>query len=101
MDNAAADTVARGLTHDEAAQIAADAAMKALKHTFELLGVDLDDFNSVQAFRRDVEWTRKWRKFSERAIGGAAMTAIAVATAAIVPSLWAWFRNLLLAKTGH
>lgn len=60
------------ITREEAEDIANRAAEigshKALKQTFALLGVDIDDFESVQDFRGDLQWVKSGRRLS-RSIG--------------------------------
>lgn len=69
----------RFITRAEAEDIADDAAEKgsdrALKRTFALLGVDLDEFESVQDLRGDLQWVKSGRRLS-RAVGSKAGSSI-------------------------
>lgn len=57
------------ITREEAEAIADRSAEKgshiAIKQTFALLGVDIDDFESVQAFRGDLQWVKSGRRLSK------------------------------------
>lgn len=67
-----ADMSDRFITRAEARDIAAEAAEegsnKAIKQTFALLGVDLDEFESVQDLRGDLQWVKSGRRMS-RVVG--------------------------------
>lgn len=69
----------RFITRDEAEEIASKAAEegshKAIKQTFALLGVDMDEFESVQDFRGDLQWIKSGRRVS-KALGTKAGTSI-------------------------
>ena len=69
----------RYITRAEAQDIADMAAEagsnKSLRSTFALLGVDLDDFESVQDFRGDLQWIKSGRRIS-RAAGSRAGSSI-------------------------
>lgn len=67
------------ITREEALSIAAEAAEtgshKAIKATFALLGVDVDEFESVQDFRGDLQWVKSGRRVS-KAIGSKAGSSV-------------------------
>jgi len=46
--------------------VAEDAAEKAVRETFFLLGVDIDSIESVNSFREDLQFGRKLRLEAER-----------------------------------
>lgn len=45
--------------------VAEEAAEKAVRETFFLLGVDIDDIDSVNSFREDLQFGRKLRLKAE------------------------------------
>lgn len=64
-----------------AAQISRAASDESLKKVFYLMGVDVDDAKSVEAFREDLRFGGKLRKIAERSIIafiGVVATAVAV-----------------------
>lgn len=57
-------------------QAAELAAKQAVRDTFRLLGVDIEDQDQVNAFRADLVYARKLRKLSDGAFGTAARVII-------------------------
>lgn len=55
------------VNHSEAVEIAETAAKETLRQTFRLLGVDIDDIESVNTFRADLVHARRLRRMSEKA----------------------------------
>lgn len=70
---------------DIATQAADEGSTKAMKRTFALLGVDLDDFESVQDFRGDLQWVKSGRRLS-RTIKGKSLSSMV--GAASIGALW-------------
>lgn len=89
----------RYITRAEARDIAADAAeegsTKALKRTFALLGVDLDDFESVQDFRGDLQWVKSGRRVSKALGSKASSSIIGVGAIGVAVAVFNWVRGLL------
>ena len=63
---------------------AEEAASMAVKKTFAILGVDVDDPRALEDFREDLRFGKKMR----RAVDKGFMTAIAVITGALMVALW-------------
>ncbi len=75
-----------------AREVAEAAAHEAVRETFRLLGVDIDDQASVNAFRADLVYARKLRRMGDRA-GTAAFraivtVAITAAAAWLIAAIW-------------
>lgn len=88
------------ITRAEAQDIASEAAEKgsdlALKRTFALLGVDLNDFESVQEFRGDLQWIKSGRRVS-RAVGSKAGSSIVgVVSIGVLVVIGDWLRQLFI-----
>lgn len=63
-----------------------ESADKAVKKTFAILGVDIDDPGDVEDFRKDLRFSNQMRSFMDK--GQMAFIAgIALAAAA---GMWAW-----------
>lgn len=88
----------RFITHDEASAIAEDAAdkgsMTALKRTFALLGVDLDDFESVQEFRGDLQWVKSGRRLSKTITGKSISSVVGVVSIGILIGLYDYLKKV-------
>lgn len=69
-----------GIDRDEAEAIAEKATCKTIERVFTLLGVDINDKQSVNAFRADLMHARRMRKMTERA----AMAAVWGITVAVI-----------------
>ena len=68
-------------------------AHEALRQTFRMLGVDIDDQNQVNEFRADLVHARRWRKLAS-AVGSKAVLAIATGLLALAGSLiWEGMKN--------
>ena len=89
----------RYITRGEAEEIATKAAEAganlALKRTFALLGVDLDEFESVQDLRGNLQWAASGRRVS-RALGSkAGSSVIGVVTIGLLVALGDWVRTAI------
>lgn len=84
------------MTHEEEIQrVAKQAAREAMKETFTVLGVNLDDFNEVRYFRKDLVWLRKYRRMSEATGSRMMITFVTIVTGGFVYALWDAIRNSL------
>ncbi len=72
--------MSESLSHEEAREIADQAANAAIRQTLSLLGVDVNDQKSINEFRADLVYARRVRLMSERA-AAATMWGIAVTVA--------------------
>ncbi len=70
------------------------AAKLAVKEVFYILGVNVDDAKSVEAFREDLRFAGKLRKISNNAL----MTMIGLLATGIVIALWSGVKHALLGK---
>lgn len=85
-----------GLTNDEARTIAEEAATKALSSFFRYFDVDLDDHESLKAFRTDLEYLRSQREGTEAIrtrIKQSAFTVLGTAVAGALYWLWTIFKG--------
>lgn len=86
------------ITREESSDIALAAAKEASRQVvndvFALLGVNLANFDSVQAFRDDIEWARRSRKISEMTGKRIWTTIVGIASAGIAVTLWEWAHAL-------
>lgn len=89
----------RYITHEECKDIAAAAAEEGstivLKRTFALLGVDLDDFESVQEFRGDLQWVKSGRRLSKTVTGKSVSSVVGVITIGVLVGLYDYVRKIL------
>lgn len=89
----------RYITHEEARDIAEDAADKgsttALRRTFALLGVDLDDFESIQEFRGDLQWVKSGRRLSRTITGKSLSSIVGVVTIGVLIGIYDYLRRVL------
>ncbi len=67
-------------------QLVDESADKAVKKTFAILGVDIDDPGDVEDFRKDLRFSNQMRSFMDKGqlafVGGIAL--------AMAAGLWAW-----------
>ncbi len=75
----------RILEQDELDRLAEQSARLALKKTFAILGVDIDDPREVEEFRQDLRFAGAMRQYTNKGML-AMVTAVAVA---IVAAVWA------------
>ncbi len=68
--------------------IAEEAAEKAVRETFALLGVDVNNQESVDAFREDLRFSRGMRKRAEQGVDAFFKLLFASIAAAIVSAIW-------------
>ena len=73
---------------------AKEASRQVVNDVFALLGVNLANFDSVQAFRDDIEWARRSRKISEMTGKRIWTTIVGIASAGIAVTLWEWAHAL-------
>ena len=79
------------------ATLAADeGSTRSLRRTFALLGVDLDDFESVQDFRGDLQWVKSGRRISRSITGKSISSVVGVASIGILIGLYDWLKALVL-----
>lgn len=67
-----------------AKEFAEEAANSAVKKTFAILGVDVDNPNALEEFREDLRFGKKMRRAADKGF----MTAVAVITGALMVALW-------------
>jgi peroxiredoxin len=67
-----------------AKEYAEQAAEKAVKKTFAILGVDVDDPNALEEFREDLRFGKRMRRAADKGF----MTAVTVLTGALMLALW-------------
>ena len=65
-----------------------EAATRAVKHVFEILGIDVDNPKQVENFRRGLRFGEDMYLYSKRAKLAVLFSMISLATAAIWYSLW-------------
>lgn len=68
--------------HDQISQEAAD---RAVKKVFAILGVDIDKPESVEEFREDLRFGRRMRKLADQGM----LAFIVVAVGGVAAALWA------------
>ena len=81
--------------HDIAMTAAEEGSTRSLKRTFALLGVDLDDFESVQEFRGDLQWVKSGRRVSKAITGRSLSSVVGVASIGVVVGFYDWFKTIL------
>lgn len=79
---------ARRELHDIADLAAAKAARSVTHETFRLLGVDIDNQDSLNSFRSDLVYANRLRKTSERAQLAALGIIVSVVVGAALAALW-------------
>lgn len=88
------------VTIDEARAIAMDAAdvgsTRALQRFCAVLGVDLDDFESVQEFRGDLQWVKSGRRISRNITGKSISSIVGVVSIGVIIGLYDWVRSVLV-----
>lgn len=87
----------RYITAAEAESIATKAAEKAMHSTFALFGIDLNEFESVQNFRGDIQFMKSSRRVS-LAVGSKAGSTI---IGAVSLGVLVWVANWVRTITGH
>lgn len=68
-----------------AREFAEHAAEKAVKKTFAILGVDVEDPQALEDFREDLRFGKRMRRAADKGF----MTAVAVLTGALMVAMWA------------
>lgn len=86
--------ITRAEARDIAMEAADEGSTKALKRTFALLGVDLDDFESIQEFRGDLQWVRSGRRVSKALGSKASSSIIGVTAIGLAVAVFDWIRRL-------
>lgn len=88
------------ITREEAEAIADSAAEKgshmAIKQTFALLGVNIDDFESVQDFRGDLQWVKSGRRMSKAMGSRAGSSVVGVVTIAALVAIGDFLRHWVM-----
>ena len=73
---------------NECSQMAKDfaehAADKAVRKTFAILGVDVEDPRALEEFREDLRFGKRMRRAADKGF----MTAVSVFTGALLVALW-------------
>lgn len=86
-------------THDMLSNIALAAAKEAsrqtISETFSLFGVNVANFESMQEFKEDVEFVRRYRKISQLTGRKAWTTVVSLASAGVAIALWEWIKTLI------
>ena len=75
-------------TQDEMQNIADEAAEKAVRHIFQLLGVDTADQNSINKFRADLVSARQVREFREATTRRFWMVILGIIIVGAISALW-------------
>lgn len=88
--------ITRAEARDIASEAAEEGSTKALKRTFALLGVDLDDFESVAEFRGDLQWVKSGRRMSKAAGSKAGSSIIGVTAIGIAVAIFDWSRRFFV-----
>lgn len=87
----------RFITREEASEIALAAAKEAARQTlnevFGMFGVNLANFDSMQAFRSDLDWVKRGRKLSELTGKRIWTTIVALGAGGLAIALWEAVRN--------
>lgn len=81
------DSSAR-LSREDAETIAKAAAKATVRETFRLLGVDLDNQQSVNDFRADLVYARKIRRLSEKTGSIALLVMISAIVTGMLAVFW-------------
>ena len=68
--------------------VAEEAAEKAVRETFLLLGVDVDDHESIESFREDISFSRGMRKRAEQGVDVFFKLVFASVATAIISAVW-------------
>ena len=80
------------ITREEASQIALAAAKEAARtiqnETFALLGINLSNFDSMEALRDDLEWARRGRMLSQATGAKIWTTIVGIGAAGIALAVW-------------
>lgn len=76
------------VNHAEAVGIAEAAAKETVRETFRLLGVDIDDQQSVNSFRADLTHSHRTRKLAEKGVLALVWSIIAGGGGGILFLLW-------------
>ena len=65
-----------------------DAAHRAVKHVFEILGVNIDEPKEVECFRKGLRFGEEMLKYSNRGKMAMFLAAISIATGYIIHAIW-------------
>ena len=68
--------------------VAEEAAEKAVRETFLLLGVNVDDHASVESFREDMSFSRGMRKRAEQGVDVFFKLIFASIATAVISAVW-------------
>lgn len=60
-----------------------------------MLGIDLDDFESVQEWRGDLQWVRSGRRISRTITGKSISSIVGVISIGIIIGLYDWIKDLI------
>lgn len=71
--------------------VAEEAAERAVRDTFRLIGVDVDDHASVESFREDISFSRGMRKRAEQGVEVFFKLIMASVATAVVSAVWKYF----------
>ncbi len=84
------------MTPEEKAEITAvvkEASDAAIKETFKLLGVDLDNFEHINEFQENLRWVKKYRKASESVGSRVMVTITTILTGGTLAAIWAYLQK--------
>ena len=79
-------------------QAAERAAREAVRETFRLLGIDIDEQGEVNDFRADLVYARKMRRLSEKTAVAAFIALAAAVGGGIVSLFWDGLKAALLGR---
>jgi len=65
-----------------------DAAKSAVKHVFEILGVNVDDPEQVENFRKGLRFGEEMLKYSKRGKMTMFLAAVTISTGYVIHAIW-------------
>lgn len=83
------------ITRSQATEIAKEAAHETVKQTFALMGVDVHDFKSMETFRDDLDWVRRYRRLSESVGSKVIITFTTVISGGFLTAMWLFLQDLI------
>lgn len=83
------------ITKIQAMEIAKETAHETVKQTFALMGVDVHDFNSMERFRDDLDWVRRYRRLSESVGSKVIITFTTVLTGGFLTAFWLFLQDVI------
>jgi len=78
---------------DEVKELAHEVSRETIGEVFKLLGVDIHDVESVNKFRGDLIWIRRYRKASETVGSRVLVTVTTILTGGVVAAIWSYIQT--------